>query len=483
MEISKAAVIGGSPKVEPPKTETTLDKAVDFVQEKTQKGTIVGDHYVAVGAGTLIGGVAAVAGVAQLADKVPAIEKGLDFVFNKQGKLLAGAASGGAAYMLAEDAVQSFKEGSTVKAIAETGGAAVAGLGAVELVGRQYDIPVAREALTKTGKFLGDNVMAVGGGLAAAGGAYAIKKGVEEISEGNTGKGAAIAAGGAVGLLGGTELIGRQFNIPVMKEALTGAPKALFASKGGKVVSGAAIGLTGVGAAADGVRRLTTGKGLVNDAIGVAELTAGITAATGGTSLVGMAVGSEKLTRALPESMEFVGAAAALGTAAALGKHTLDSVKKDGVTLLNSATGTGAALAALGGVQLVADKLGVAVADKAFKKGWEPVLGLGLGAASYKLGSNAVREAKDGNMLNAAGQAGLAFATGAGSAAVLGHALHIPVLDTFGSKSLEFIGEKVVSPVGEFAVKNPWLTLGALAVAGGAGAYAYYHNKDDKADK
>jgi hypothetical protein len=155
-------------------------------------------------------------------------------------------------------------------------------------------------------------------------------------------------------------------------------------------------------------------------------------------------------------------------------------MQKDGLTYLNAATGAGAALAGLGGVELVADKLGVSVLDKAFTKGWKPVLGAGLAVASFKLGAGAVAEAKDGNMLNAAGQAGLGFMTAAGSAAVLGDALNIPVLDTFGSKTLEFIGDKMAKPVFEFAVKNPALTLGALAVAGGAGAYAYYNNKGEK---
>ncbi|MGE3728784.1 MAG: hypothetical protein AB7I41_24765 [Candidatus Sericytochromatia bacterium] len=480
---NQAGLVGKTqpaPKTEAPQKQTTLDKGVDWVKEKTQKGTLVGDHYIAAGAGTLVGGTAAIAGVAKIADNVPAVEKALDFVFNKNGKLLAGSISLGASAVLAEDAIQSFKEGSTVKALAETGGAAVTGLGGVELVGRQFNIPVANKALSKTLDFMGDNAQALIGTGAAAGGAAAIKKGVDEISQGNTGKGAAYAAGGAVALLGGGELIGRQFNVPVLKEALTGPAKALFTSKGGMGVAGGAVALTGAGAVVDGARRLSTGKGIVNDAVGMLEMTAGVTAAAGGTTLVGMATGSEKLTQALPETAHFIGATAALGTAVALGKYTATSMQKDGLTYLNAATGAGAALAGLGGVELVADKLGVSVLDKAFTKGWKPVLGAGLAVASYKLGAGAVAEAKDGNMLNAAGQAGLGFMTAAGSAAVLGDALNIPVLDTFGSKTLEFIGDKMAKPVFEFAVKNPGLTLGALAVAGGAGAYAYYNNKGEK---
>jgi hypothetical protein len=482
MEIvnNQASIIGQkapAAKAESPEKVTTLDKGVDWVKENTQKGTIVGDHYVAVGAGALVGIPAGLAGVAKVADAVPVVEKALDFAFNKNGKLLAGSVSIGASAVLAEDAIQSFKEGSTLKAIAETGGAAVAGLGGAELVGRQFDIPGVNRALTKTLDFMGDNAQALIGTGAAAGGVAAIKKGVDEIAQGNTGKGAAYAAGGAVAVLGGGELIGRQFNVPVLKEALTGPAKALFTSKGGLGVAGGAIGLTGAGAIADGGRRLTTGKGLANDALGMIEMTAGVTAASGGTTLVGMATGSEKLTQALPETAHFIGATAAFGTAVALTKYTANSMQKDGLTYLNAASGAGAALAGLGGVELVADKLGISALDKAFTKGWKPVLGAGLAVATYKLGSGAVAEAKDGNMLNAAGQAGLGFLTAAGSAAVLGDALNIPVLDTFGSKSIEFIGENIAGPVFEFAVKNPGLTLGALAVAGGAGAYAYYHNK------
>lgn len=457
--------------------KTTLDKAVDFAKEKTQKGTLVGDHYIAVGAGTLVGGTAAVAGVAKIADAVPAVEQALEFVFEKNGKLLLGAGALGTAYVLGEDAIQSFKEGSSVKAGFETLGAVTAGLGGVEAVGRQYNIPGAKRALSATADFVSDKAMGIGGGLAAAGGAAAIKKGVEEIADGNTLKGAAYAAGGAVGVLGGAELVGRQFNVPVLKSALTGPAKAIFTSKGGMVASGGAIGLTGVGTVADGVRRLTTGKGIVNDAIGVAEVAAGVTAATGGTTLVGMATGSEKLARALPESAEYIGAAAALGTSVAAAKFTYSSVKENGVTLLNTATGVGSALAGLGAVELVGEKLGVQVANQAFSKGWKPVVGVGLAAATYKFGKGAANELKEGNMMNAAGQAGLSFLSAAGSAATLGDALNIPILGDMGEKVFKVAGD-VAEPVFEFAVEHPFVTLGAVAVAGAAGVYTYTKNKD-----
>lgn len=465
-------------KSEPVEKKTTLDKGVEFVHDKTKKGTIVGDHYIAAGALGVIGGVATVAGVAKIADKVPAVEKALELAFNKG---TGGAVALASSVILAEDAVQSFKEGKSVLGGAEALGAAVGGLGGVELIGRKFDIPIAKEALTATGKFIGKNSMAIIGGGAVVGGGVAAVSGASDLKEGKSLKGAIKLASGTVGMLGGGELIGRQFGIKYLDRALTGPAKAIFTSKGGLGVSGVAIAGTGAAAGVDGVRRLTQNKGFVNDLVGTAEVTASIAAATGGTSLLGVAVGNETMKKAFTSSGEVIGGVALEAGAVALGKHTVKSMSEKGVTLLNTATGTGAVLMATGGAEVIADKFGIPVLNKAFSKTWEPVLGAGLGLASYKFGAGAVREVKEGNAGNAIGQGALSLVTGAGSAAVLGHALKIPGLETMGEKMLHTAGE-IASPVFEFAVKNPFVTLGAVAVAGGAGAYAYYskHKGDEK---
>lgn len=478
MEIVNKPQVIGKPKTE--KTEptqqkvTTLDKGVDFVKEHTQKGTLVGDHYIAVTAGTLVGGTAA----GTLIAKTPILRNAVEKVFGDHGNLWLGGMGVGASAVLAEDAVASFKEGSTFKGSAEALGAAVTGLGGTEALAKEFNINF--KPLTATGKFIGDNALAITGGVAAAGGAYAVKEAVDSFGEGKKVKGSSLAAGGAVAILGGGELIGRQFDIPVLKEALSGPAKYVFNSKGGKVAVGAAVSLTGAGTGYDGVRRLTQDKGLVNDAIGVAEVTAATTAVAGGASLIGLGIGSEKLTSALANSPQIVGGVAALGSAVALGKMTVKDLSKNGVTLLNTATGTAAALAAVGGTQLVAEKLAIPVLDKAFKGSWETVTAVGLGAASYKFGSNAIREGKEGNVLNAAGQAGLALVTGAGSAGIIGHKYNIPVLDKVGEKGLQLAAD-IASPVFEFATKHPALTLGAVTVAAGVGIYAY--SRKDKAEE
>ncbi|MFN4149950.1 MAG: hypothetical protein ACK4IX_03320, partial [Candidatus Sericytochromatia bacterium] len=98
--------VGGNQPIIPQQSQpiekkTTLEKGVDVIKENTKKGTLVGDHYVAVGAGTLVGGVAAVSGAVKLANAVPAVDKALS-VLTSKGTLGAVALTGSA--VLAEDA-------------------------------------------------------------------------------------------------------------------------------------------------------------------------------------------------------------------------------------------------------------------------------------------------------------------------------------------------------------------------------------------
>lgn len=484
--IANAAKIGLSPAPAP--KATTLDKGVEWAKENTKDGTFVGDHYMLAGGAAIVGTTATIAGVAKLADKVPLIEKAVDFTFRQNGEVLGAAASLGAAYVLAEDGVQSLKEGSKIKGGAELLGAGVATLGGAELVGERFNIPVLKDAISGPARFVRDNALAVSGGAAAAGGAALAVKGAKDLKDGKTIQGALEVTAGTIGVAGGGELIGRQYNIPVLKSALSGPFKAVFGNTGmSKVVGGGAAGLVGAGAAADGVRRLSQDKGLVNDLIGVAEVTGGVTGVTGGVSLVGMGLKNDALARALPNNLKVVAGVGMVAGSVALAKHTVKDIKNNGVGLINTATGTGATLLALGGTQQVAEKLGVPMLNNAFDKAWKPVLGVGLGIATYKFGANALKEGKSfiddptaGKAFNAGGQALLATLSGAGSAALVGGSLGIPVLENAGEKVLTTVGENVLAPVFKAATKNPFVTLGVVAAATGAGYYIYSKTKDDK---
>ena len=472
-----------------PQKMTTLDRGVDWAKNNTQKGTFVGDHYILAGGSAIIGTTAAVAGVAKLAEKYAAVDRAVEFVFKDNGKLLLGAAAAGTSYVLAEDAVASFKEGSSIKGGAEVLGATLAGMGGTELIGRQFDIPVMKDAISGPARWIGNNAMAVSGGAAAAGSLVLAGKGVHDISEGKTLQGAAEISGGVIGTLGGAELIGRHYNIPIMKEALSGPFKAIFGNHGiSKVVGGGITGLAGVAGIADGGRRLTQNKGLLNDAIGTVEITAGVTGITGGISLVGMGIKNEKLAGVFKDNLEIVAGVGLAAGATALAKHSFNNIKENGLGLINTTTATGATLMGLGATQTIASKLGVSGLNHAFAKGWQPVLGVGLGVASYKLGANAIKEGKAfmddptaGKAINAGGQALLATLAGAGSAAMVGDALNIPVLEDVGDRVLEAVGKNVLEPVFKAATKHPFLTLGAVVVATGAGYYIYSKTQESEA--
>lgn len=459
-------------ETKPAGKETTLDKMVDWTKDKTKEGTLVGDHYVLVGAGTLVGAVAA--------GSIKPVREAVSAVFSSK---LTGAAAGlGTAYILGEDAIESFKEGSFIKGGAETLGATAAGLGGVEFLGRQFNIPVANKAFTGTAEAIGNNWKALSGAATFAGGGAAIVSGVNDIKENagantETALGAGKIVGGSVAVLGGAELIGRQFNIPVVNKALTGLVK----SKGGLMASSGVAAASGAGLAVDGVRRLATENGgFVNDLIGAAEVAAGVTAGTGAVSLYGLATKNAELAKMLPENAAILGGTAMVAGATALAKHSANDMVENGVGVWNSTKGTGAALLGLGGVAIAGEKLGVGAMENAFSKGWQPAVALGLGGVTYKLGKDAIADAQEGKGA-ALAKGGAAVITGASSLVLAGSALGIKPAERLGEAMLEGAG-KVLEPVFEVATKHPVATLVALGVATGAGIYIYNQSQDKSAE-
>lgn len=639
-------------QVEKKQPKTVIDKTLNAIHENTKEGTFVGDNKTISAVGSGIGLIAAGSGAVKLYNKFPAVKQAVDFTFVQNGKLVGGAASLALTAALAQDAAEAYKDGDTGKAIAETAGAAITGLGGVELVARQYNVPVLNKALTGTvektaqainyigknhggaivgagamggaawlgkealenfeegnsalafaeaggaaiaglggaeligrqynipgvkralsgpAEFAAKNVKAVMGGAAAIGGGLAITSGVTDVKENfglnkETAIGAGKILGGTAGVLGGAELIGRQYNIPVMKQALTGTVKAIFTSKAGLVGAGGIVSASGAGALYYGGDKLLTGKGVENDLIGAAALTAGVAGATGGASIIGFATGSEKLMRAFPESLQVMGGVALTGGGVAAGKYavenfseeghnfkntaaaagavalglggvemigsklgipganaafekgakplagaaliaasklgaefTAEDMAKNGTTLINAATGTASAAGAIGGLNLIANGVGIKGGQAIFNKGYETAAAVGLGIATWELGEMAVAKGKEAAQeadgWKAAAAAGLgagALVTGATSMGLIGHAYNIPVLEqtslrlangvkTAAVETGTFAFNKLIKPTVETAVKHPGLTLGALAVAGG-GLYAYHHfTKEDTA--
>jgi hypothetical protein len=477
---SNQPAIKDTSKVEAVEKKTMLDNTVDFVKEHTEKGSVVGDHYVFIGASTLGMGIPAVVLANKLAPE--ALKTVAKTVFSQGTGGAIGIAS---SVLLTQDGYQSIKEGKTKTGIAELGGATVIGLGGVELVGRQFNIPVLKEALSTpaevTAKFVEKNWKGLTGAATIGGSAYLVKTGIDDIQDGKNLKGYAKAVGGAITGIGGVELVGRQFDIPVLKEALTGPVKWIAGSKGGQITAGAVVGGAGLVSAVDGVRRLATKSGIVNDIAGTAEVVGAVTAGTAATSIIGNAIGNDAMKKAFPENADVIGAVALGAGATGLAKFTAKSIKNDGVNFVNATTGTAAIMTAAGAVEVIGSKFGIPVAKAAFEKTWQPALAAGLGAASYKFGKNAFEAGKEGSMGQAAGNAAGAVVLGASSIALAGYAFKIPVLEKAGGKILEG-AYNVAKPFVETAVEHPALTLTVVGAATAVGAYSIYQHNKNKAE-
>ncbi|MBF2054792.1 MAG: hypothetical protein IGS03_15205 [Candidatus Sericytochromatia bacterium] len=378
---------------------------------------------------------------------------GLGLRYDGLGEMLFNRATGGVLALgiggvLAEDGIKDLREGKQLAGSVKTGVGALGVLGGAELLTK---VPV----LSKPVNILFKNGYATGGGAVGLGSAALLKSGVDDIREGNQLVGGLKAATGVVGALGATELIGRQFDKSLIIE-----PAVKFASSKGAQGAGAVLGsVAGAGLVVDGARRLAENGSFVNDAVGVAEVAGGALLASGATTLGGMALGSETLSAVLPKTAKHIGTAALVGTSYVLGKETVKNVSENGLTYLNVAAGTGAALSALG----AAENLGF---SSAFTKGGQYAAAAGVGLASGLLAKGAYEDLKQGDYGEGALK-GFGALVGGGAALALAD---VPGIRNVGEAVLKHAWDDVIAPAGTFAVKNPFVSI-PLAVGGAYAAY------------
>ncbi|MEW6282396.1 MAG: hypothetical protein AB1758_27560, partial [Candidatus Eremiobacterota bacterium] len=189
-------------------------------------------------------------------------------------------------------------------------------LGGLQIVGACYEIPILDEALTGPLEFAFDNGLAVlgagvaGGGLAA--GVFAARNLKEAVSGGEhrvrkAALGVTGLAASASGLLGGAELIGRQYDIPGLNRAFTSTVEALSQSPAAAVAGGGLL-VAGAGVlAGEAVQNFRKGG---NDLLTVAESMGSVTAGLGGLELIGHGAGISALNGVLTHHADTVGSVA-----------------------------------------------------------------------------------------------------------------------------------------------------------------------------
>jgi len=335
--------------------KTILEKAVSFAKEQTKKGSFIVENPVptaGIGGAVVISGIAANNALAKARETYPFVEKTIQTVA-KNEKLIGAGVVAGTSFVLAEDAVKNLKNGNHIKGGLEAAGATVTGLGAVELVGRQ-------------------------------------------------------------------------FNIPIMNKALTGIPEFALSKISFNTLN--AVGMAcGAFVASDGARRLFTEGSFfidkkenkaVNKIIGAGEFVVGSQIISSGITELAEKSSSQILSKISDKSPLIIATASLAVGSAALAKDAVDGIKKHGSNSISTAELTAATVGTLGTAQIIGSQLGIKGLSTALESTWKPVIGVGLGLTALKMGEEISREkdATGATAVRALGACGL----GGTSLAILG---------------------------------------------------------------
>lgn len=425
---------------------------------------------VAVGASIVLAGGAAqsdtVARVAQYG-VIPAVGAGMAVV----------------GFAAAHDAVVNDIGQRNGLAAAKITAGSLTGLAGLQIVGWTYDIPVLNRALTGPLEALLDHGLAVagagvaGGGVAA--GALAARSFGKALHEKehkgrNAALGVAASLGSAAGLLGGGELIGRQYGIAGLDRAFSGTVEKLSTSPAAAVAGGALL-VAGAGVlGAEAVANLRQGG---NDLLTVAEGMGAVSAGLGGLELIGHGASVPALQGLLTNHGQTVGAAALTVSGLAVARMSLRDLSKNGLDFANSAGLGAAAVMVPGGLLWGASSLGLAT--EALSTGTQLGLGAGLALTSVALGKGAFLSAREGDVGGALFQGLIGAGTATGSLLITGDALGIEAITQVGQqladKTIVPFTEHVLWPTARFLYQNP--VAGAAVLATGLGIYLYMKHR------
>ncbi|NDD30188.1 MAG: hypothetical protein EB084_18175, partial [Proteobacteria bacterium] len=251
----------------------------------------------------------------------------------------AGVALVGAA--AAHDAVVNDLEAHPLRAAWKITAGSTAALGGTQVVGAIYHIPVLNRALTGTLEALVNNAEGIAGLSVMAGGAAAGQFAAERLTQAahhaehrgaNALLGLSSAAGSAGGLLGGLELVGRQYGVAGLDHIFTHTLKTLAASNAGAVAAGGFLLAGGAVLTQEAVNDIAARQ---NAVITAAEGSGAVSTALGGAELVGHGLGIEALHGLFTQHLDVLSSTALTALGAAVTREAADSIAKEGPTLGN----------------------------------------------------------------------------------------------------------------------------------------------------
>ncbi len=314
----------------------------------------------------------------------------------------------------------------------------------------------------------------------------------------SNGRAAGKTAAGTILALGGAEIVGRSYDIPILNKAISGPVEYLAKhpkATGTAVATGAAI--AGGALAVDGVKDFQNGDKFM----GSAKIGGGALVAAGSAEWIGRMHDIPVLKRLISYPAEkiaergqsILGVGVAGGGVAA-GTFAVNRFEKAAAgenTLVNGALGTGSALtsaaAVLGGVELVGRDLNIKYADQALTGPVKFLAKNGVGATAAGallvggaavLGTEAYKNAKKGGNDLITVAEGMGATTAAmGGAELIGKGLNIKPLQglltehagVVGGVALSGLGGTLAKVSAEDMAKNGANELNiAGATAGGA---------------
>lgn len=308
-------------------------------------------------------------------------------------------------------------------------------------------------------------VPAVGATIAGVGATAVHDAFVNDLGKNNLKATAKIGVASAA-TLGGLEIVGSSFDIPVMDKALTG----LVFDHGAAVVGTGLVGgavLAGRFAAQQVGKMKTSDNKAVSAAVATGAAAVGAAAGLGGAQLIGQDLGIPVLDEAFTNTVEFlsqspaasvVGGGLLVGGAVVAGTQSAKKLASNGNDYASAALGLGAAAGGLGGVELMGHGLGLEATEGLFTDNAELIGSLGVAAFGGAIARHAGRKLKSDGL-----SAGRAHGLTAGATmAAAGLAYAGDSLLGFDAYNVGFNTAKVVAGAG----------LGLAAVAHGKEAVA-----------
>lgn len=349
-------------------------------------------------------------------------------------------------------------------------------LGGTEVVGRAYNIPVAKQVLSHTVKTLLENAQTLlGTGLIAAGvkaGHTALQQGRSAIGQTNTrtlNGLRAIGAGvsGAFASLAGTQLIGQQHDIPYADQALTQTLKTLASSDTLIGTTGAALTGGAIIGADQTLKNLKqSGNPFISAALACGSLVAGL----GGIELVGQAAQLEQTQGLLTNNAPALQGLCLGAVGLAWLSHVRQRIQQDQLTGTRGLEVSAGAAATLSGFALAAEDASTALSTHLGTASAISVSG-GLALATVGFGKQLQAALNHDKPEAVALNGALATLAAVGSLFILGDAVNSPMINKLGealqSHTLEPLMRQFVTPALNYLYDNP-IAGGFLMMAGAA---------------